>query len=148
MPTQETNDYEAIRNLLMRYTWCGDNGLLDDFARTFADDGVLELKSQGLFQGREAIRAGAATGFGSTPEKQASIRAAGRFSHHIASTRIELIDSENALSWSYFAVFGSAGSDHWGRYSDTVKNINGEWLFTRRRVSIDGAVPTSVFFPE
>lgn len=148
MLAQQVHDCEAIRNLLMRYTWCGDNGLIDDFAQTFAEDGVLDIKIQGVFQGRDAIRQGAGTGFGSDAEKMARIRAAGRFSHHLASTRIEFIDAEHARSWSYFAVLGRGGADHWGRYTDTLEKIKGEWLFARRRVSIDGAAPASIFFPD
>lgn len=148
MNTEEAIARESIRATLMRYTWGGDNGVFDEFVGAFAEDGVLDIKIQGVFRGREAIRHGAMTGFGSSAEKLARIRAAGRFSHHLASTRIEMIDADNARSWSYFAVYGARGADHWGRYTDVLKKAGTQWLFAQRRVSIDGAVPGSVFFPD
>lgn len=147
MNVQEAIDREAIRATLMRYTWGGDNGVFDDFVGAFAEDGILEIKDQGLFQGRENIRQGAMTGFGSSQKKRDLIRAAGRFSHHISSTRIEMVDASNAKSWSYFAVFGAKGPDHWGRYTDTLKKVGDQWLFAHRRVSTDAMVPGSVFYP-
>lgn len=147
MTDNEATAREAIRATLMRYTWGGDNGVFDDFVNAFAEDGVLEIKGQGVFEGRAAIRDGGMNGFGSPKEKMENIRKAGRFSHHLSSTRIELIDESNAKSWSYFAVYGKQGPDHWGRYTDTLKKIGGQWLLVHRRVSTDAAVPNSVFFP-
>jgi hypothetical protein len=148
MTEKEAAAREAIRATLMRYTWGGDNGVFDDFVNAFAEDGVLEIKGTGSFQGRVTIRYGGMNGFGSTEEKRQRIRDAGRFSHHLSSTRIELVDDTNAKSWSYFAVFGKLGPDHWGRYTDTLKKIGDQWLLVHRRVSTDAAMPHSAFYPD
>ena len=33
------------------------------------------------------------------------------------------------------------GLDHWGRYIDEYEVRDGRWVFTRRKVSLDGYVP-------
>jgi len=138
---------EAIRDTLAAYTWCGDNGDIDGFVATFAPDGVLEIKDQARYEGRAALQAGVRSGFGAPPERAAAMRAAGRLSHHVSSLRIELADLAQARAWSYYAVIGAGGLDHWGRYTDVLVPIGGRWLFKSRRVSIDGAAAGSVVFP-
>ena len=36
------------------------------------------------------------------------------------------------------------GLDHWGRYMDEYEQRGGRWVFTRRKVTTDGRIPSSV----
>ena len=41
---------------------------------------------------------------------------------------------------SYFVVLTADGLDHWGRYKDRYRCVDGRWLFQERTVTLDGAV--------
>ncbi len=129
---------EAIRNLLARYNWCGDNGDYEGFLDCFTEDGVLDLKGIAIYRGRDEIRVGLDSGFGAGAEHRERLRLIGRLAHHVSSVRIEMQSPAEARTWSYFAVVGASGWDHWGRYTDQLVCIEGHWLLTYRRVSIDG----------
>lgn len=137
----------AIRYTLATYNWCGDNGDLDGFLATFSPDGVLDIKDGMVCTGHEQIRHALSNSFGATAEQLERRRqAGGRFSHHVSSVRIEITSPTQARCWSYFAVVGPTGWDHWGRYTDHLHQMDGRWLFVRRRVSIDGHAPGSVMY--
>ena len=40
------------------------------------------------------------------------------------------------------------GLDHWGRYVDEYRTVDGQWKFARRRVTVDGKNPSSLFIPD
>ena len=42
---------------------------------------------------------------------------------------------------------GRNGTDHWGHYRDRLQKVGDMWLFSYRRVSIDGWAADSVFWP-
>jgi hypothetical protein len=68
--------------------------------------------------------------------------------HFVANVRIELASRDRARAFSYFTVFVPPhGHDHWGRYADELARDGERWRFTRRRVSVDGAVPASRMWP-
>jgi hypothetical protein len=141
---------EGIRDTIARYTWCGE--FMDErgFGALFTPDAVLEIKDGATYRGREEIvgmiagvrdrtRAAAPGASGAPPVMR----------HFIANVRIELEGRERARSYAYFTVFMPPhGHDHWGRYADElVLGGDGRWLFARRRVSVDGAVPASRMWP-
>jgi hypothetical protein len=135
--------HESIRATLAAYTWAGDHGDADTFADCFAETGVLYIKSVSRYEGRDVIKRAMMRGFELTETQRQALGEAGRFSHHVTSVRIELLDADHAQAWSYFSVFGRHGPDHWGRYSDELHRVAGKWLFTLRRVSVDGGRPDS-----
>jgi uncharacterized protein (TIGR02246 family) len=130
---------EAIRDTIARYNHAGDRGRLDELARCFAEDGVLEIEGEPRLSGRAAIQAHlagvAARLAGNT--RRATLR------HHVASLRIVLSGADAAEAWSYFSVFTEIGLDHWGRYGDRLVRRGDEWLFALRKVRVDGAAPGS-----
>lgn len=67
-----------------------------------------------------------------------------RFSHHLASTRIEFETTSLARGRTYIVVWGPRGADHWRRYADKLVKDGDQWLFVRRRVSVDGRASHSV----
>jgi hypothetical protein len=146
MKDWEHEAWHAVRNTLARYTWCGDFGEVEDFVACFTGDAILSIKGGNVFEGPEGLRR-LARGEGSSrpPRERAAM---GPLRHHVSSVRIEIESAVHARAWSYFINLGPRGLDHWGRYADELIPVDGLWLLRRRRVSIDGASPDSVLFPD
>ena len=134
---------EEIRETLARYTWFGDFGDAEGLAGLFTPDGVLEVKGQHRFEGRDQIRDMVRGILPGPPPQSPAPAFSGPLRHHVSSVRIELDSREQARSWSYFLVMGKLGPDHWGRYSDELVAHEGRWIFQYRRASIDGATPST-----
>ncbi len=127
---------ESIRDLVARYNANGDSGRFDPMLELFAEDATMELDS-GTHRGRTAIRAifeGVAADTG-RKSRSAFIR------HFTATHQIDLENENEARGRCYYAVLGDKGLDHWGRYIDQYRRIEGRWLFWYRRVTTDAAVP-------
>ncbi len=138
MELWELEARESIRDLVARYNANGDSGRFDPMLALFAEDSVLEVPKQRI-EGRAAIRAyfeGVAGGEGG----QRRVRL---LRHHSATLQIDLVSQREAHGRCYFQVFTEAGLDHWGRYVDDYRRVDGRWLFSCRRVTLDGAVPGS-----
>lgn len=129
---------ESIRDLVARYNANGDAGRFEAMLELFAEDAVMELET-GVHRGRAAIRAmleqvASATGAG------ADARA--RFIRHFTAThQIDLLGPDAAKGRSYYVVFTERGPDHWGRYVDDYRCVDGRWRFGHRRVTTDAVVP-------
>src|SRR3954447_12380675 len=93
-------------------------------------------------EGREAIVA-MFTGAGQkllSSSKKALVR------HHVSSIQIDVdVTACRAMAGSYFFVVTEIGPDHWGTYRDTLArdDATGRWLFTERKVAVDGRAPKS-----
>lgn len=136
MQPWELEARESIRDLVARYNANGDAGRFDPMLALFAEDAVLEVPD-GRIEGRAAIRAffeGVARGEGGRPPVRL-------LRHHTATLQIDLVSPDQARSRCYYQVFTETGLDHWGRYVDDYRRVDGCWLFARRRVTLDGAVP-------
>jgi hypothetical protein len=60
---------------------------------------------------------------------------------HCTSThQVDLLDETHAKGRCYYHVFMPHGIDHWGRYIDEYERRDGKWLFTNRKVTMDGYV--------
>jgi hypothetical protein len=64
-----------------------------------------------------------------------------------AKLQIDVVDQSQAKGRCYYQVLTSIGLDHWGRYIDDYRTIDGLWKFARRRVTVDGRNPASLFLP-
>ena len=134
---------EAIRDLVARYNSYGDAGLFDRMLDLFAEDAVLEIRDV-VHNGRDAIRAVFTRVPGRTSEAGSGGRPA--YLRHCTSThQIDLLDETKATGRSYFFVLTSVGLDHWGRYLDEYRVVDGEWRFAKRRVLPDDLAPQSLF---
>lgn len=129
---------ESIRDLVARYNANGDSGRFDPMLALFAEDAVMELPDD-THRGRAAIRAmfeQVATRTGDRP--------GARFIRHFVAThQIDVVDRETATGRAYYAVLTDRGLDHWGRYIDAYRRVDGRWLFAHRRVTMDGAAEGS-----
>ena len=52
-----------------------------------------------------------------------------------------MLSERDARGRCYYAVLTDRGLDHWGRYIDEYRCDGGRWLFARRKVTMDAAVP-------
>jgi uncharacterized protein (TIGR02246 family) len=134
---------EAIRDLLGRYTWAGDQGRAAELAALFTTDGVLDVGDHGgRWEGRERIERELTA---VTERVAASSSTPGPVRHHVSSVLIDLDTHAQATVRSYSLVLTDAGVDHWGRYRDQVVETapGGSWQFQERVVRVDGHAPGS-----
>lgn len=137
MDTWEAAARESIRDLVARYNACGDSGRLDAMLELFAEDSVLEVPGREL-RGPREIR----TFFESVVHdpKRKPVRL---LRHFTATHQIDIEGSDTARGRCYYQVLTEHGLDHWGRYVDVYVKHEGRWLFSARKVSVDGMVPGS-----
>lgn len=139
METSELSAREAIRHLLLRYTYNGDRGRIDTLAACFAEDGVLE------FPGNSGI---GPAGVKAVLTSGARNPAISFVRHHVTPPLIDLgTDGHSATARSYFAVTSNNGPDHSGTYDDALTLTPGGWRFAKRRVRVDWQSDTSLFRP-
>ena len=58
------------------------------------------------------------------------------------------VHESRATGRSYYQVLTAIGLDHWGRYIDEYRTVDGTWRFARRRVTVDGRNPESLMLPD
>ena len=132
MESWELDAREQIRDLVARYNAKGDAGRLDEMLELFAPDGELEFEAR-VYRGRDEIRAMFADAVRSTVE-----RSGGLARHFTATHQIDFVDRERAHGRCYFQVLTESGLDHWGRYVDAYRRVDGRWRFATRRIDLDG----------
>ena len=127
---------ESIRDLVARYNANGDAARFDPMLELFAEDATLEIPG-GVHRGKAAIRAL----FTDVSKRTGAGKAAAFIRHFTATHQIDLVSETEARGRCYYAVLTERGLDHWGRYLDEYRRIDGRWLFWRRKVTLDAAVP-------
>jgi SnoaL-like protein len=132
---------EAIRDLVARYNANGDSGRFAQVIELFAPDAVMELNDGRLYDGRDEIM----TIFTGTRDRVAAGGTPTHLRHMTATHQIDLVDPATARGRSYYQVLTTVGLDHWGRYIDEYRTVDGVWRFARRRVTVDGRSPDSLF---
>lgn len=139
MSDEELKARVAIADRLGCCALAGDSRKSDAYAACFTEDGVLALAEP--IAGREAIRHWMGAASAIPQPKDAS---PGFISHHVTSSRIELIDEDNAIGRSYFLVTSAAGLDHNGYYDDVFRRVGEAWLIAHRRPRTLWISPASV----
>jgi len=127
---------ESIRDLVARYNANGDSGRFEQVLACFAPDGILDVDGV-AYAGHEAIRSlftGAASRFANWPGPVV-VR------HSTSTLQIDVVDATYAKSRCYYTVVMNHGLDHWGRYVDEYGVVEGRWVFTHRRETLDGFTP-------
>lgn len=144
MEIWELEARESIRDIVTRYNSNGDTGRFEQVLDLFAKDAVMELAAP---DGTPAVYRGwseIATIFAGTKD-QWSASAAQRgvppyVRHCVFTHQIDLVDESHAKGRSYFQVLMPHGLDHWGRYLDDYERRDSRWVFSRRKVTLDGRV--------
>ena len=127
---------EGIRDLVARYNANGDSGRFDAMLALVAEDATLELDGEAL-QGRAEIRAF----FERVARRTGAGRDAAFVRHFTGTHQIDVLSERDARGRCYYAVLTERGLDHWGRYVDEYRRLDGRWLFQRRKITLDAAVP-------
>lgn len=122
---------DQIRNLVATYNNCGDRGRIDEFVEVFAPDGVLEISQQRL-EGRAAIHRELSSIAGGT---RSDVDLAGS-RHQLTTTRIEILDEDQAQGWIYFFVSRRGTILQEGTYMDRYVKTPAGWRIAHRRVKM------------
>lgn len=120
---------EQLRDLIARYNLVGDRGWIQELLALFTPDAVLQVDDR-EHVGIDAIRSVFTDAKGPRPEL---IR------HFTGTLELSVASPEHASARCYFQVLTVNGLDHWGRYTDRFRCVDGGWLFARRDVRVDGA---------
>jgi hypothetical protein len=141
---------ESCRDTLAQYNHAGDRFLLDEFAAAFCEDGVLEIRGSAPIKGRPAIMerfggASAARRARQAAREQPAGATRRVVRHNVTNIRFEAVSPEQATVSSYFTVFTEIGTDHMGRYRDTLVPVGDRWLIAHRFVSTDWRAPDTTF---
>jgi ketosteroid isomerase-like protein len=155
METREADTRDArvqIHALLAEHVNCGDAGDVQSMIGLYAPEATYELPNGMVLQGTEQMRevlGGASSGSTEDGWGLEYMR------HHLTTAHIELtedaegsegVEDAKARSDSYFLNVNNRGLDHWGRWQDTfMRQADGSWLFSSRKVMVEGSVPGSWF---
>ena len=147
---QAVEDYIAIEQLLMRYAAAYNTGDADTYVSLFTPDATFELLRNvgeapfaGPFTGRDAIRK---QWFPDGPSADAG-RKFGPMRHVTTNYEIN-VDGTTATVRAFFIEVVSNGANippgskpptihAMGRYEDELVKLDGQWLFSKRRVITD-----------
>jgi hypothetical protein len=132
---------EAIRDLVARYNANGDTARFAQVIELFAPDAVMDVGDGRLYTGHNEIL----TVFTRARDHAEGDHSPVYLRHLTATHQIDLIDEMTARGRCYYQVLTAIGIDHWGRYIDDYRTVDGRWLFARRRVTVDGRAPASLF---
>jgi hypothetical protein len=132
---------ESIRDLVARYNANGDSGRFEQLRALFAPDAVMDTPISGVRTGHEEI-----IGIFADARDNANKGNPPMYLRHMTSThQIDIIDESAAKGRCYYFVLTAVGLDHWGRYIDHYRTVDGVWKFARRWVTVDGSSPTAMF---
>ena len=134
-------DRAFIEDLQARYMFALDFGDIDTYVATFTEDGVLDI-GEGEWRGRETIKQRLLA----IPRREEPPASPGaptlrpaRGRHNITNIVLK-IDGDKAWGRAYWFHMGnenperSAVLDSYGHYVDELVKVNGEWLFSKRRI--------------
>jgi hypothetical protein len=144
MELWELEAREEIRDLVARYNANGDSGRYEQVLELFAPDAVMTINDGNEYVGPDEIRS-----IFTTTASQASFGSHPVYLRHMTATlQIDLIDENRATGRCYYQVLTDIGLDHWGRYIDEYRTVQGFWKFSRRKVTQDGRSEGSLFHLE
>jgi len=129
---------ESIRDLVIRYNANGDSGRFAQVLELFVEHAVFDVPGTRC-EGRHQISQ-------MLTDTQSMIKnidsgAQSRYLRHYTAThQIDVLDEGHAKGRCYYSVLMPHGLDHWGRYTDDYECSNGRWLFSYRKVTVDGYV--------
>ena len=132
-------DRAEIEDLMARYLFAIDYFDWDSYVGCFTEDGELEFAS-GTSKGRPAIRkavtdfsAGIGRFYHTEDGKAATLR-------HVILQSVIRVEGDRAWGRSQWLEMANHGEGDqpkigtYGEYEDTLKRVNGHWLFAQRRV--------------
>ena len=130
--TGTPDDREQIRELYARYAIFVDSMRFEEWVNTFTPDGVFESPLFGKFAGHDILRK-------FTQQYHESWNGGG-VRHMMVNVSFDIIGdtATGFCNLIYFSIKdGKSELSATGGYNDTLRKLNGEWLFTHRKVFID-----------
>ena len=132
------DDRAAIEDLQARYLFAMDFHDPDLYVTMFTEDGILDVGS-GEIKGRQAIRdtVGRMPNPGAGPIPHGLWPAVGR--HNISNIVLK-IDGDKATGRAQWFHYSNNNPerrgvfDGFGHYEDELVKVNGQWLFSKRRI--------------
>lgn len=128
-----------IRALVQRYNALGDGGRFDEFVELFTPDAVYVVTGrEAPYEGHDGIRRLLAE----ANDDLRSWASNGPFHlRHFTSThQIDFDGADHAHGRVYYQCLMAHGLDHWGRYTDRYRIVDGRWRFAARTEARDGMV--------
>jgi hypothetical protein len=133
-------DRIRIEDLMARYIFALDWRDPEGYAATFTEDGVLNYGG-GQAVGREAIAAMVQAIRDRETEAEGDNADELRAPHtqHFVTNIVLDIDGGEATSWAYWVAMSNNNPERtaqvssYGHYVDTLRMVDGEWLFASRR---------------
>jgi hypothetical protein len=128
-----------IRALVQRYNACGDAGRFDEFVDLFTRDAVYVVTGrEAPFEGHAGIRRLLHEANEDLREWSSDRRF---YLRHFTSThQIDFESETTATGRVYYQCLMPHGLDHWGRYTDEYRVVDGRWRFAARTEARDGMV--------
>jgi ketosteroid isomerase-like protein len=151
MEIRETDTRVQIHALLAEHVNRGDAGDVQSMIALYAPEATYELPNGMVLHGTEQMREVLG---GASSESTGDGWGLEYMRHHLTTAHIELeltedaegVEDAKARSNSYFLNVNNRGLDHWGRWQDTfMRQADGSWLFSSRKVMVEGSVPGSWF---
>ena len=135
-------DRALIEDLQSRYMFAMDFNDVETFVSLFAKDGILYVVD-GVICGRDAIRQSTIERIKKvetqeTDDPASKLHPPGH-RHHLTNIVVK-IDGDKAVGRSYWFHAGNANPERtavfmtYGHYEDEFVKVNGEWLFSSRKV--------------
>jgi hypothetical protein len=133
---------EEIRECIAGYNAYGDSGRMAEMLDVFTDDAIMEIEGVAT-RGRDAIAAvmkDAGRDFVAYAKAAGTPRGGPVLRHFTSTVTIRVVSETQAHASLYYFVLMHHGLDHWGRYDDDYRRVDGRWRISRRREWMDGAI--------
>ena len=124
----------AISDLIGRYAECADNKDAEAYASLFAPDAHFTVHHMPTITGRKAVYEFIAGLPDNVPDTW----------HQMTSQRVDYLGDGKATGTVYYVALSDIGLDHWGRYEDEYREVEGRWCFQKRISRIEGLAPGSL----
>ena len=126
---------EAIRDTLATYNIMGDRGLIEAYAATFTEDGLLEMPPNTVTGRAEIVRFVKEVGIPALNARLTGKPAPLR--HNITTSRIELSGTDSARVTTYFLLLRAGRIEESGIYLDRFARVADAWLIAHRRIKME-----------
>jgi len=138
-PQTYGQDRAEIEDLMARYLFAIDYFDWDAYVATFAPDGELEF-ARGTSKGRDAIREAVSSFSRRIGEFYHTEDGAPAILRHVILQSVIRVEGERAWARSLWLEMANHGPGDtmkmgtFGVYEDELAKLDGQWLFTRRRI--------------